>query len=173
MNKPSPARANSSLRQRLIEDMMMRGVSKTTRRYDIRIVAGFADFLGRSPVTATVEEVRRFQIRQSSLGMHAPAMNSTVAAPRFSFTHTLDRPDLARNLHHIPYPPKLPPVLALEEVESGLSEAPELVGERFHPSGTRFRYDRWPTHRGGGSDGRQAELRPDSGRYAAAHAGPP
>lgn len=51
---------------------------------------------------ATAEDIRRFQIQQSELGMHPPAMNSTVAALRFFFTHTLDRPDLARKLIRIP-----------------------------------------------------------------------
>jgi hypothetical protein len=43
-------------------------------------------------------------------------MNFTVAALRFFFTYTLDRPDLARKLIRIPYPRKLPTVLAPDEV---------------------------------------------------------
>ena len=61
MNKLSPAPASSGLRQRLIEDMTVRRFSERTRRYYIRIVAGFAAFLGRSPDTATAEDLRRFQ----------------------------------------------------------------------------------------------------------------
>jgi len=116
MNKLFPATSSRGLRQRLIEDMMVRGFSEKTRRYYIRIVAGFAAFLGRSPGTATAEDVRRFRVHQSALGMRAPAMNSTVAALRFFFTHTLDRPDLARKLIRIPYPRKLPTVLAPDEM---------------------------------------------------------
>src|ERR1035437_10903204 len=108
MNKPLSPSAVSGLRQRLVEDMTVRGFSDKTRRYYIRIVAGFAAFLGRSPDTATAEDIRRFQVHQSDLGMHAPAMNSTVAALRFFFTHTLDRPDLARKLIRLRYPRKLP-----------------------------------------------------------------
>jgi site-specific recombinase XerD len=48
--------------------------------------------------------------------MGAPAMNSTVAALRFFFTHTLDRPDLSHKLIRIAYPRKLPTVLAPDEV---------------------------------------------------------
>jgi hypothetical protein len=108
----------------------------------------------------------------SVIARDAAAINSAVAAPRFSSTHTFERPDLARNLIRIPYPRKPPTVVALEEAESELSAAADVMGERFHPSATRFHYDRWPMHQGD-SDGRQAELRPDSGRYAAARAGPP
>ena len=80
MNEPISPAAVSGLRQRFIEDMTVRGFSEKTCRYYIRIVAGFAAFLGRSPDTATAEDIRRFQVHQSELGMHAPAMNSTVAA---------------------------------------------------------------------------------------------
>jgi len=48
--------------------------------------------------------------------MGAPAMNSTVAALRFFFTHTLDGPDLSHKLIRIAYPRKLPTVLAPDEV---------------------------------------------------------
>ncbi len=116
MNNLSPAPASSSLRQRLVEDMTVRGFSEKTRRYYIRIVAGFAAFLGRSPDTATAEDVRRFQVHQSDRGMHAPAVNSAVAALRFFFTTTLDRPELSRKLIRIPYSRKLPVVLSPEEV---------------------------------------------------------
>jgi integrase/recombinase XerD len=116
MNKLLSPSAGTGLRQRLVEDMTVRGFSETTRRDYIRIVAGFAAFLGQSPDTATAEDVRRFQVHQSALGMHAPAMNSTVSALRFFFTHTIDRPDLARKLIRIPYPRKLPMVLSPDEV---------------------------------------------------------
>jgi integrase/recombinase XerD len=79
------------------------------------IVAGFAAFLERSPSTATAEDIRRFQIQQSEQGMNAPAINSTVAALRFFFNHTLDRPDLARKLIRLRYPRKLPVVLSPDE----------------------------------------------------------
>jgi integrase/recombinase XerD len=83
----------------------------------------FAAFLARSPDTATAEDIRRFQVHQSELGMHAPAMNSTVAALRFFFTHTLDRPDLSCKLIRLRYPRKLPSVLSAEEVARLLAAA--------------------------------------------------
>ena len=102
--------------------MTVRGFTEKTRRYYIRIVAGFAAFLGRSPDTATAEDIRRFQVHQSELGTHAPAMNSTVAALRFFFTQTLDRPDLSRKLIRLRYPRKLPSVLSAEEVARLLAQ---------------------------------------------------
>jgi hypothetical protein len=49
MDKPVSPVAGSALRQRFVEDMTMRGFSEKTRRYYIRIIAGFAAFLARSP----------------------------------------------------------------------------------------------------------------------------
>ena len=43
-------------------------------------------------------------------------MNSIVAALRFFFTHTLDRPDLARKLVRLAHPRNLPVVLSRDEV---------------------------------------------------------
>ena len=111
-----PATASGSLRERFVADMTVRGFTDKTRKDYLRIVAGFAAFLGHSPSTATAEDVRRFQIEQSESGMNAPAMNSTVAALRFFFNHTTDRPDLARKLIRLRYPRKLPVVLSSGEV---------------------------------------------------------
>jgi hypothetical protein len=55
-------------------------------------------FLGRSPDTATANEVRCFQVEQCDLGGPVPTMNAIVSALRFFFTQPLDRPDLARKL---------------------------------------------------------------------------
>ena len=43
-------------------------------------------------------------------------MNSIVSALRFFFTHTVDRPDLARKLIRLAHPRKLPVVLSRDEV---------------------------------------------------------
>jgi len=110
-----PATSGGTLRERFIADMTVRGFTEKTRKDYLRTVAGFAAFLARSPNTATAEDIRRFQIQQSERGMNAPAMNSAVAALRFFFTTTLDRPDLSRKLIRLRYPRKLPVVLSSDE----------------------------------------------------------
>ncbi len=104
------------LRQRLIDDMTMRRFSRETQSNYIRDVGRLATFLGRSPRTATAEDLRRFQVEQREAGVPVPTMNSIVAALRFFFTHTLDRPDLARKLVRLAHPRKLPVVLSRDEV---------------------------------------------------------
>ncbi len=94
MNKPFLQSPVSPLRQRLIDDMHVRRFSPETQRNYIRDIGRFAFFLGRPPDTATAEDLRRFQVEQCDAGMPAPTMNSIVAALRFFYTHTVDRPDL-------------------------------------------------------------------------------
>jgi integrase/recombinase XerD len=114
MNKPfTPA---TGLRQRMIEDMNVRGFSAKTQHDYLRIVERFAAFLGRSPDLATPEDIRRFQVEQHEAGMPAPAMNSHISGLRFFFTTTIDRPDLSRKLLRVSYPRKLPMVLSQDEV---------------------------------------------------------
>ena len=116
MSKPICEASVSPLRQRLIEDMTARRFSAATQRNYIRDVGRFATFLDRAPNLATPEDLRRFQFEQRDMGVPAPTMNSIVAALRFFFTHTLDRPDLARRLFRVTYPRKLPIVLGPDEV---------------------------------------------------------
>ena len=122
-NQPVPP-AVSPLRRRMLEDMAMRGLRETTQREYIRCVKHFANFLGRSPDTATADDVRRYQVNQHENGAQPPTINSSVSALRFFFTITLDRPDLSRRLLVIRHPRKLPDVLSVEEVARLLEAAP-------------------------------------------------
>ncbi|WP_019998821.1 tyrosine-type recombinase/integrase [Aureimonas ureilytica] len=111
-----PAAAVSPLRQRLIADMTMRRFSAETQRNYLRDVGRLASFLGRSPDTASVEDLRRFQIALQEAGLGVPTMNGIVSALRFFFIQTIDRPDLARKLVRLRYPRSLPDVLSPDEV---------------------------------------------------------
>src|SRR6202007_3222516 len=113
-----------ALRPRMIEDMRVRGFSEKTRSDYIRNVRAFAVFVGRSPDTATAEDLRRFQHHQAQTGVRPPSINSAVAALRFFFTVTLDRPDLARRLTVVREPRRLAAVLSVEEVTLLLQAAP-------------------------------------------------
>ena len=106
----------SPLRRRMLDDMVMRGLHEDTQRNYIMSVRIFAAFLGRSPETATPEDVRRFQIHQAGSGVQPPTINNSVSGLRFLFNVTLDRPDLSRRLVLVRYAQKLPTVLNVEEV---------------------------------------------------------
>ena len=61
----------SPLRARMIEDMTVRGFSEKTRHDYVRKVRAFAAFIGRSPDTATAEDLRLFQLHQTQSGSGA------------------------------------------------------------------------------------------------------
>jgi integrase/recombinase XerD len=116
--------AVGTLRERMIEDMTLRGIGEKTRNDYVRHVRTFSAFIGRSPGTATAEEVRRFQLHQTETGVGAPSINSSVSALRFLFNVTLDRPDLARRLTVVRQPRKLPLVLSAREIALLIEAAP-------------------------------------------------
>ena len=90
----------------------------------VRHVRTFAAFLGRSPDTATREDLRRFQVRLAQQQIGAPTINAAIAALRFFFNVTLERPDLVRHLTTVHKPRKAPVVLSQEEVARLLEAAP-------------------------------------------------
>jgi site-specific recombinase XerD len=114
----------SPLRQRMIEDMMVRNFVEKTRNDYIRQVKAFTAFLGRSPDQAIPEDLRRFQLHQTQTGVRPPSINGSVAALRFFFTVTLNHPEMARHLTFVREPRKLPAVLSAEEVARLLEAAP-------------------------------------------------
>jgi integrase/recombinase XerD len=116
MTSTKSAEAVSPLRRRMIEDMSVRKFGDKTRHDYIRHVESLAEFLGRSPYTATGEDLRRYQVHQTESGVHPPAMNGSVAALRFFFKTTLGRAELATRLARIRYPRRLPRVLSPEDV---------------------------------------------------------
>ena len=98
----------------MIEDMTVRNFVEKTRNDYIRHVRTFTAFLGRSPDTATAEDLRRFQLHQTQTGVRPPSINGSVAALHFFFTVTLDRPEMARHLTFVREPRKIPVVLSPE-----------------------------------------------------------
>jgi site-specific recombinase XerD len=124
MTSTKSVEAISPLRRRMIEDMSVRKFGEKTRHDYIRHVESFARFLGRSPDTATGEDLRRYQVHQTESGVHPPAMNGSVAALRFLFKTTLGRADLATRLARVHYPRRLPRVLSPEDVGRLLEAAP-------------------------------------------------
>ena len=115
----------SPLRQRLIDDMTARRFSEDTKRDYVRNVRKFAAFLGRSPDTATSEDLRRFQLHMAQQQVGPSTINAAIAALRFFFTVTLERSDHVRPLRIVTEPRKAPVVLSQEEA-ARLQAAPGL-----------------------------------------------
>lgn len=114
------------LRQRMLDDMMMRGFGTHTQKDYIRHVRCFAAFLGRPPDTATAEDLRRFQLDQHERAVGPATINGAVSALRFLFTVTLKRPEMSLGLVVTHYTAKLPDVLSVEEAARLLEAAPGI-----------------------------------------------
>jgi integrase/recombinase XerD len=118
--------AMSPLRRRMIEDMTIRKFAPKTQHDYVQRIKNFAAFLGRSPDTASFEDVRRYQLHLTTSGIGVPTLNQTISTLRFFFRVTLKRHDIVEHTHFIREPRKLPVVLSPEEVARMLDAAPGL-----------------------------------------------
>jgi integrase/recombinase XerD len=118
--------AMSPLRRRMIEDMTIRKLGPKTQHDYLQRVKNFAAYLGRSPDTASSEDVRRYQLHLTASGVGVPTINQTISTLRFFFKVTLGRPDLVERATFVRAPRKLPVVLSPEEVARLLDAAPSL-----------------------------------------------
>jgi len=118
--------AMSPLRRRMIEDMTIRKLAPKTQHDYLQRVKNFAAYLGRSPDTASSEDVRRYQLHLTASGVGVPTINQTISTLRFFFKVTLGRPDLVERATFVREPRKLPVVLSPEEVACFLDAAPGL-----------------------------------------------
>ena len=104
------------LRQRMIDDMRMRKFADKTQSHYIRAVRQLAGFLGRSPDTATVEDLRRYQLHLVDLGTSPVSLNAAITGLKFFFEVTLDQGELMAKMDPVRVPRTLPVVLSRDEV---------------------------------------------------------
>lgn len=120
---PFAPRPVTPLRQRMIEDMAARMLNAATQRGYVRGCKRFAAFLKRSPETATVEDVRLFQLHLVDAGASICTRNQTMVGLGFLFRVTLRRPDLADAVYYLREPRKVPLVMSPVEVRCLLAAA--------------------------------------------------
>lgn len=73
------------LRQRMIEDMRIRGMGDKAQKSHIRAIKDFTAFLGRSPDRATPEDLRGYQLHMTDTGVTPSTSNTRIVALRFFF----------------------------------------------------------------------------------------
>ena len=100
----------------MTEDMRMRKLKPKTQQAYIRAVRKFAKFLGRSPDTASDEDLRRFQLHMIDQGTSPITLNATIVGLNFLFEITLGRPEAMAKMQSVRVPQKLPVVLSKDEV---------------------------------------------------------
>ena len=104
------------LRRRMIDDMRMRKLQEKTQIGYIRAVRKLAAFLGRSPDTATAEDLRRFQLYLVESGCSPITLNATITGLKFFFDVTVGRFEVMAKMQSVHVPQKIPVVLSREEV---------------------------------------------------------
>ena len=107
----------SPLRQRMIDDMVLRKLSPKTQKQYLRAVKSFAQSLGRSPDTATAEDFRLFQLYMAEHDVSNTSINATITGLSFFCKVTLDDPALLRKMSTVHEPRKLPVILSADEVK--------------------------------------------------------
>jgi site-specific recombinase XerD len=110
----------------MIEDMNARKLCAGTQRGHIRSCKRFAAFLKRSPDTATLEDIRGFQLHLADTGVSICTRNCIMTGLRFLFRVTLRRLDLAEEVYHIREPEKLPLVMSIDEIKRLLAVGSSL-----------------------------------------------
>ena len=118
--------AITPLRQRMIEDMNARKLGAHTQRSHIYSCKRFAAFLKRSPDTATLEDLRQFQLHLAETGMSICNRNRIMTGVRFLFRVTLRRLEHAAEIYHLREPEKLPLVMSVDEIKRLLAVAGTL-----------------------------------------------
>ena len=111
------------LRQRMLEDMRMRKMERRTQEAYVRAVSRFAAYLHRSPDSATVQDLRNFQLHLVDTGTSAATLNATLTGLRFFFDITVGREEIMARIQPVKLPRNLPVVLSPQEVSRLIAAA--------------------------------------------------
>jgi integrase/recombinase XerD len=116
----------SPLRQRMLDDMRMRKFGDKTQLDYVRAVRNFTKYLGRSPDTASVEDLRNYQLHLVDHGTSPASLNSAISGLKFFFGVTLDHPERMAKMQPVHLPRKLPVILSPDEVKRLIAAAGNL-----------------------------------------------
>lgn len=109
MNRSTPG--ITPLRQRMLEDMHLRKLEPKTQTCYVRAVRRLAEFLQRSPDTATAEDLRLFQLHLVDHGTSPITLNATLTGLKFFFGVTVGREEVMAKTSSVRVPQTLPVVL--------------------------------------------------------------
>lgn len=104
------------LRQRMIEDMRLLGLSEGTQRVYLDAVKNLARRYGQSPDVLTQEQVREYFLELSHRGLAPSTVRVHLFALKFLYLNTLQRDWSLLKLFRIKKTKRLPVVLSCTEV---------------------------------------------------------
>jgi integrase/recombinase XerD len=156
----------SPLRQRMIDDMRMRKFADKTQSHYLRAVRQFAKYLGRAPDTASVEDLRNYQLHLVDSGISPISLNAAISGLKFFFDITLDRGELMARMQPVSVPRRLPVILSREEVSRLIAAAGNLKHQTALSLayGTGLRANEVVSIKVGDIDSERMTLRVDQGK---------
>lgn len=115
------------LRQRMIEELELRGMSPKTLKLYVDCVARFARYFGKSPEQLGPEEVRTYLLymvneRKVAWGTY----NQTLSALRFLYRWVLNRGEVVQDIRSPRPERRLPVVLSFDEVHRFFAAIPSF-----------------------------------------------
>jgi site-specific recombinase XerD len=100
-------------------DLRLRNLRPTTQQNYLRFVRNFAAFHGRSPAEMGWQEVRSFLLHlREEKGLSPSTQKVYVAALKFLYTVTLNRPEVVRPFFMPKIPQHVPEILSGKEVQA-------------------------------------------------------
>lgn len=115
------------LRQRMLEDMQLRGLAPGTQRNYVQHVAALAQYFGPSPAHLDQEAVRQYLLYLLPERKLSPeAINQQVSALKFLYLTTLEMPWSEVDFPRVRRPRKLPVVLSHDELVLFFDHVPGL-----------------------------------------------
>ena len=106
----------SPLRRRMIEDMTVRNLSRSTQQSYVYAVAKFSRHFSRPPDQLGMEDVRAYQLHLIEQKYSWAHINQVACALRFFYGITLSQKEAFERIVSGKEPEKLPPVLNREEI---------------------------------------------------------
>lgn len=108
---------STPLRQKLIEDMQLHGLSIRTQEVYVAAVRQLAEYYGKSPDQISEEELRQYFLYLSQVRkVSRSTFQIALSAIKFFFEYTLQRQWATLELVRPARETKLPAVLSVEEV---------------------------------------------------------
>jgi site-specific recombinase XerD len=115
------------IQDKMEQDLVLLGRSAATRESYVQHARSFVKHLGRSPTTASTEDVRGWLLYLLQDKQAKPAtVNVAIGALKFLFRRTLGRPAVMEGIHSVRKEHPAPDVLSGSEVSGLLAHAPSL-----------------------------------------------
>jgi site-specific recombinase XerD len=117
----------SALRERMIEDMQLHGLSENTQKAYLRTVQQLAEYYHRSPDQITEEELREYFLHLINVKKIGPSsFRVSLCGIKFFYDHTLGKRWVILDLARPPKKKILPVILTTEEVRQILGHIRQI-----------------------------------------------